>query len=381
MTELVDLYVFLVVLFLLECAEWVPRRAIGLLPLGGRWRARRAFRPNAGWARGVLFGLPWPPLTSPLVAEPSPIVAGPNGLVIEGERPSDGPSFLPWTEVARVSAVGPRVEVNGRPVATFASRCGAAAIARALTGLASLSPGQRTGRLEVLLDARFDATASRARLAVWRKETRAVRLLVNGLWCGLVLGLPLVIWTSFSVAFFPLVGLLLVGWLVAAVLFERTLRRSSWLERDHRPDLARRIVAASSPIAAVRALDLVARELVGDLDPLAAAAPLVSREALAALARPRLVALRLGRDDDLPQAAVPDARWWRAQELARVERLLVGHGVDPAAALEAPPRHGADVVVFCPSCLAQYASGHTHGDACPGEECRGIPLQPFVPPT
>ena len=77
----------------------------------------------------------------------------------------------------------------------------------------------------------------------------------------------------------------LAAWITGAWLFERGLRRSRWLTRELRPEVAKRIVAVSSPVATIRAADHLARELCGDIDPIAAAAALLAPEELGAAAR------------------------------------------------------------------------------------------------
>jgi hypothetical protein len=364
--ELASLYVFFALLYLFECATWVPRRAVGLVAPLVRWRSWRPFCPNTSWSGGALFGGPLPPLSPALVTEPLPLVLGPDGITHDSE-------FMPWDQVSRVAAAGHWLEVNGRRTALFSTRRGAAALTAAVAELSKLSRGKREVRLQRLLDQRFDEAAAGARWRVFARETRLLRIATNCLWAALFLGLPAIIWTPLGAHLLLPVALGLVAWVASAVLFLRGLRKSSDLPRTLWPDRTKRIVAVTSPLATIRARDLIARELIGDLDPLAAAAAFTPAKALGALARTRLVALTFGRDDDLPEPAVADARWARAQDLDRVRRLLRTHDVDPDQLLAAPRRDRDDMVAWCPACLAQYDSS-VSSDVCPNEGCGGITL-------
>jgi hypothetical protein len=370
LTELAELYALFAVIYLAECAAWVPRRTIGLLAPLRRWRARRTFTPNAGWTRGAVLGGPLPPLAPPLVAEPLPFLLGPQGFL--------GPDgFVPWGEVGRVVADGHRLWIDDQVVATLATRRGAAALAEALVGLGKRSAAERAARLGKLLDARFDAEVPRQRLDVFRREARLLRVMTNLLWATLFLGLPVLIWLPVPLMFVGLGVAVLLAWATAAVVFERTLRRSQGLPRPLWPDLTKRVVAVSSPLATVRSTDLLARELVGDLDPLAAAAPLLRPQDLGKLARPRLVDLLHREDPELPDEARAAAQWSRDQHLARVRKLLRAHDVDADALLAPPRRDRQDLVAWCPGCLAQYEAAAAREGQCLNDACRGIELVVF----
>jgi hypothetical protein len=371
LSELAELYLFFLVIYLLECAVWVPRSAVGLFAPVRRWGWRRPWSPNTSWSRGALFGAPWPPLSSPLVAEPLPVTVGPDGLTYDGGR-----THLAWTALEHASAAGARLEVNRRPVATLGTSRGAAALAAVLTELRKLPREARVGRIERLLDERFDVTATAVRLLAFRRGTRALRVVTNVLWVALFVAVPVSLWIPLGGIVQLLAGavLVLLAWLASAVVFERTLRKAVVLPRALWPDLTKRVVAASSPLAAIRSADLIARELVGDIDPLAVAAALLPPTALADLARPRLVDLLFRQGSDLPEGAADDDRAWRQGQLERIRRLLRGRDLDPEVLLAAPPRDRDEVVAWCPRCLAQYEKIAAGPEHCPGDRCPGISL-------
>jgi len=389
-SDLVELFLVFALIYTLECAEIVPRRAVGFVAFAGSWRARRTFVPNAAWARGLLFADPWPPLEPALVTEDLPVRLGPDGLGLGGEAGDrhDGAGgsggrdarFIPWAEVESAAAAGPLLQINGQTVARLATRRGARALAEICTELRQL-PGAaaREPRLRRWLDARFDRAAAAARLSVFRREVRALRIAANLLWAGLFLALPAVLFTSLVELVLPLAAFTLVAWVAAAVLFERTLRKSRWLDRDLRPELSKRIVAATSPLATLRSTDHLARELCGDLEPVAAAAVWLPPDRLRVFARPRLCDLRYREALAAPGAAA-DLRWWRGELLSRVEEALRARKLDPDAMLAPPPRHDPDVVAWCRRCLAQYRASTPPRTACENPACRGIVLTSWSSP-
>jgi len=376
-SDLAALYVVLVLIYAYECGAFVPRRAVGVVRRLGRWTVGRALAPSAAWRRGFVVGEPWPPLSSAVVAEPLPLVAGPDGLYADelGE-------FLPWEKVAEVAAQETRLVVNGRTAARLATRGGARALAEAFDGMAALPRHEREHRLRRWLDARFDDAAIQTRLPVMARETRAARVAANVLWATVFLGLPVLLWTPLAKWFLTVGAVAAAGWIAAAVLFEIALRRSRGLERALRPDWTKRIAAIASPISTIRACDHFARELAGDLDPLAVAAPLVPTAELGVVGRARLVDLKFRPPvKDEPPAGQADLAWWKRETLSRIGRTLRAHDVDPDELLAEPAREGSDVIGWCPICRQQYrGAGEEAPRACANPTCDDAALLAFDQP-
>ena len=383
MSDLVELFLVFALIYTLECAEIVPRRAVGFVSFAGSWRVRRTFAPNAAWARGLLFADPWPPLAPALVTEDLPLTLGPDGLGltnraggVDGHQSgNDDPEdrFIPWTAVESVAAAGSLLRINGETAARLATRRSARELASVCEELKRLPPAAREPRLRSWLDTRFDGSATAARVAAFRSETRALRIAANLLWAGLFLALPAVLFTALVELLLPVAAFTLVSWAAAAVLFERTLRRSRFLDRDLRPELSKRIVAVTSPLATLRSTDHLARELCGDLDPMAVASAFLPPARLNAFARPRLADLRY-RQPRVAAGGEADWLWWRGEVRRRCEESLRAQNLDPDAMLAPPERPDPDVVAWCPRCLTQYRASTPPRTACENPECRGISL-------
>jgi hypothetical protein len=373
-SELGQLFVLLALIYAFECAAFVPRRALGIARRFGRWGVRPAFAASAAWRRGFVFGEPWPPLSPALVTEPLPLIVGPDGL-----RAGPDADVVPWEKVERVSADGTKLIVNG-DTTLFATRRAAKAVAEVFDGLGGQPRAERERRLRRWLDARFDDDAIEERLPPLERETLPARIAASVLWVSVFIGLPVLLWTPLATWFLAVGAAAGVSWLAAAILFEVALRRKGSAARALRPDLSKRIAAIASPIATMRACDHLARELAGDLDPLAVAAPLVTAAELRTFGRARLIELKFRRSDDDDGAGEADRAWWQREILKRVERTLRDHDVDPETLLAEPARDGDDMIVWCPRCLAQYRAGTETPRACANAACEGFVLCPFDQP-
>jgi hypothetical protein len=367
LSELAELYLLFLVLYLFECLAWVPRRAVGFFRFAGRWRGRKAFRPNASWSVSVIFGKPWLPLSPPWLAEPLPFALDPNGIaLIEADQ-----RRLTWEELEPVTAHGNRLESGELLLATLASRKGAAIVAEALERTRTSPAKKREAGLRKFLDARFDLDAPLARQKEFQASVRTLRVLSNGLWLALFGGLGVAVFTRSMLALLAAAALSLFLWPINSVVFYLTMRKlaTTWLPRAQAPDFSKRLVAMLSPISGVRAIDMLAREVWVNLDPVTVAAALLSSQDLPTFARPLVVAMQAREGDDLA--------WWRAETRLRMERVLAAKNIDVASMLAPPAREGDHVETYCPSCLTQYESSRKAGSPCPNESCPDVSLRSF----
>ena len=367
MSELAELYLLFGVLYLFECLAWVPRRSVGFFAFAGRWRGRMAFRPNAGWSVSVVFGKPWPPLSPPWLAEPLPLALDPQGItLIESDK-----RRLAWEDMEPVSARGHRVESGGLVLATLASRKGTAALAEALDKTRTSPAKKREALLRQFLDARFDPDAPLARHKEFQASVRVLRAFSIALWLAMFGGLGVAVFTHSMLVLLASAAMSLLLWPIHSVVFYFTLRKlaTTWLPRAQRPDLSKRLVAMLSPISAVRGVDMLAREVWANLDPMTVAMALLSPQDLTRFARPFVVAMQARENDDLA--------WWRAETRQRMEGVLAKKNVDVAALLAPPEREGDHVQTYCPSCQAQYESGRKPGEPCPNDSCPDVLLRAF----
>jgi hypothetical protein len=371
--DFVELLVILCAIYLLECAQWVPARSIGFVRRALRFRWKLPWRGSSRWSRGAVVGMPWPPLLSPLVADPLPreLAFSPGGLIIAG---SDSPRLVAWEKLGAVTVVKRRLLIDDAVTARFATRRGAAAMGACLRATKQASGKTRAKKLRRFLDARFDRAVVSERLRDFARQTRWLRLAANLLWLSLFVGVPLLLFTALAPFWAALLSLFAAAWLCSSVLFFVTLRRVSSLPRELWPDGSHRFMAIASPLSTMRSHDLIARELLADLDPLAVAAALLPAPELAEQARLQLVELDHHDHRETSSAREGEVRsWLRAEIRERIVHLLRESALDPDALLAAPPIEDPSCRAYCPRCRTQY----TEGDSCANAACDGIALVAF----
>lgn len=330
----------------------------------------RPARPNRAWDMGVVLAVPWPPLGVTIASDPTPLVMGPEGVGSLGE---DAP-FWPWEGVMSTGVTARTVTVNGQALCRTTSARLARDLAELLREAAALPERARRRRLERFFDQRFEAEEVLKRLRIHRRALWPLCLVVNLLWLGMAVGIPLLVYTALVQYWLELVGSLLLLWLLGVVLFFRALRRHPLVPRDLWPDGVHRFFAAASPLSVLRAPDLMAREVASELDPLALGAVLLPPASFRDQARRALAELRWrsGASDSPEPRACASA--WMARTLhSRVQRLLKARGIDEDEVMAPPRRNDPRSHAYCPRCLAQYLSG----ERCTSDECGDLPLVRF----
>jgi hypothetical protein len=369
LTDLGELYLVFLVLYLFECLAWVPRRSVGFYTWAGCWRARAAFRPNSGWSLAVVLGKPWPPLAPPWFAEPLPFALDPSGITLI----ESGGQHLAWNALGPVRARGHRIEADDLSISlsiSTASHSTAAALAAMLESVRTSPSKRREAELRKFLDRRYDVELPKTRQQQFAKTVRVVRVLSNALWLSLFGGLGVAVLSRNLAHLLLVAALSLVLWPANSVAFALCLRKLGWLPVGAKPDRSKRWVAFLSPISGVRAVDMVAREAWADLEPLAVAAALLLPRDLSTFARPLLVAAEARPDHALA--------WWHAENRQRIERVLEKKAIHVADLLTQPPRESARVQSYCPACLAQFADTPEHLQYCTSERCVEVPLRRFA---
>lgn len=339
MSELGSLFLVVLLLYLLQCVHWVsPGTAVFSLSCRGRGKRKgQGFVWSAWNTAGMLAG-PWPPLAPILVAGWPDFQPDASQLVVPAENGVY--DFLPWGELAFTHSDN-KLLCNGKPVfkgsETQVARC-----ATLLQQLQRAGKPQREAMVLRWLHQAMNTRTAARRVTVFTRRSRLLRVLANIQLLMLFLALPLAF-----VRFGP--GVL---WRVAVVLLavSGVITLEFWMlhKRLFPGASAARFKSALtimlSPIAAIRAADVISRDLLGGFHPLAVAAVILPIHEFRQLAGEQLRLNRFGE---------PTSKWYRENLGRLMERLVRQNKISPDELLR-PAQRDRGAVAFCPRCLAQY---------------------------
>jgi hypothetical protein len=357
-----DVSLFFIVLALLYFVEglwWVPREAVSISRgLFGAFTTATPFLFRRDSRSGAI-------VPSHVVAHGErflscgwPLFVSPQGI---GSRPDDlGPLQIRHEDTKALSVSGPRLLHRGTTFVRTVSPGAARQLLRWLRELSADEPHRRAGKIVEAIDKTLDHRTGRRRVRRMRALARRSRWISPALLANLFVFAPGAI---------AIVG----GWIwpvpaalhvvlstAAAVAFHRIDRILHPGRRDER--FSQILTMVLFPPAAARYAEMLSRDLLGDLHPLAAAAAL-DRKTLEPLARQAVFDSRRR----VPEETEPEA-WFRKTCEERMLLALERYGIDPGAIEEAPqPEAGA--VAYCPRCHAQYRA---RVDDC--VDCEGMSL-------
>ena len=342
MSPVESLFLVVVVIYLIQCISWVtPGASVFTLSSRGRGKRKpRGFVWSALRTEGLLSA-PFPPL-KPLavVAWPS-FQLDPQGITV---LPDQGEAlFLPW-ESLTLTHTESRVLCNDRPVFR-GSEAHVFAYFALLQKVQRAAIQQRGLVIERWIFRSMSATAVTRRVKVFAGRSWWLRIFVNLQFIFLFLIVPLA-FAAFGPRILWRVILLLLA-TSAFIALEFWTAHRKLFPKAGGARLKAVVTIVLSPVAAIRACDVLARDLVGRSHPLAAAGGLLKPPEFAAFAGEQLRLCRFsGRPDK-----------WYQQTLGKfMERAIRQKGGRPDALLR-PARQDQGCIVYCPRCLAQYTRG------------------------
>lgn len=340
MSELGTLFVVLVLVYLVQCIVWVgPGSSVFALGGAGRGgRRKQGFIWNAFDLAGVMAN-PLPPLHSLVVSDWPDFLISPHGCCY---KPREGPPVaVPWEKLT-VTTTESRLLCNGSPVLK-AAEVQIRECAEMLAQLRKLKSRKRQAAIERRLRRSLRETAVRRKLMVFRRRSRWLRVAANLQFFLLFVAAPLG---------FQLLGSKRMLWplIAAVVLLSISITSEFWIlhkamsAKAGGTRLKSGLTMFLSPVAAMRACDVIARDLFAGYHPLAVAAALLPHEDFREFAGEQLRACRFS---EYPAG-------YDGQMLERMMEQLIRRQGILTEELMRPRRREGNCVAYCPRCLAQY---------------------------
>lgn len=375
LTEGQTLFLVLILLYLSECLIWVKRQSVAFisgLGDGGRLTYPHQWLGNA--SGGILFLNPLPPADKVFLSHLPPISISPTGICAfnlqtlpsGGRAPNQTGQTLSFSEIKQVTTDGAYLLVNKERFAKCATSEQAKKFAALLGEMIKASPSKRETLARSWITKQFAVDEARARLRAGKEATKEIRLVSWIFFLFLFVVVP--IWVS-RVGLFE--SLLLIALLMIAVAaktaqsFYQAHKQLYPEEKSERIESLLKMVLC--PPAAVRAADLVTRNMLSDYSPIVLADLLTGNHE-----RRFVRAFILDLQHPLKYEALDETgrgivNWSAAEQLnASLEYLKNGRFGSLEELLSPPPRAG-NSISYCPRCECQFV---VHSVDCP--DCPGV---------
>lgn len=384
MEELAELVAVLVGLHAALGLHWFPRSAYVFRALVGA--QVRALPASIAWGSdrmALFFGPPLPGTGRFHLVELHPLSLGRDALVAVvaqdpnpgGRTPKSG-RLATWDEARAARSESRKVYLGREVFVAVGSDALARRIARDLRRLAELAPGAREREIATLQTRALDESRVRERADAWLREVRTLRWPAIATAAFLFVALPAVgatLGLSMTWPWLLATALALQAW--SAFAYFRAHRRLDPDERGER--LQRTITVALSPLEALRAAEILGRDLLHEFHPFAVAAALLPRAEFEPFAERVLrdalhpMPAPIPSDDPRAIAAEREAR----ERLVRALELAAHRAGLPADLATRAPSADADERSYCPRCRRTYL---LEAGTCP--ECWDLPLAPLHAP-
>jgi len=339
MSELGSLFLVVLLLYLLQCVHWVsPGAAVFSLNCRGRGKRKRHGFVWSAWGTAGFLASPWPPLTPILVAGWPAFQ--PDSLALGLPEANGEHSFRPWSELAFTHSEN-KVLCNGKPVFK-GSEAQVARYALMLQQLQRAGKSQREGTVLRWLQEATNARTAARRLTVFTKRSRLLRVLANVQLVMLFLVLPLA-FVRFGPGVLWRVAVFLLG-ISAAITLEFWTLHKRLFPKAGSARFRSALTIMLSPIAAIRAGDVIARDLLGGFHPLTAAAVILPPDEFRQVAGEQFRLNRFGE---------PASNWY-GQSLGKLMERLIREKKISLEELLRPAQRDSGAIAYCPRCLAQY---------------------------
>ena len=230
MSELQLLLLILAGLYGWECLCWLPRGSVALVSwFGNDWRLAQPGALAGNQRGGFVLASPLPPLGWVLASMQFPVSLSPEGLLLyvstnvnPGWRPAQTGRFIPFDEISKAVADGRKIKVNGELLFKAPHPFTARIWAAALTHIAKRPKADRAEAVEEFQRDSFDDQAAEKLWQDFKKRSRTLRLLDNGLLIYMFAVMPAVIWfVGLRLTWIELMAALLAQTIAIAVIFSR----------------------------------------------------------------------------------------------------------------------------------------------------------------
>jgi hypothetical protein len=357
MSELESLFLAVLVIYLVQCLYWVtPGSAVFVLNSRGRGKRKRGgFAWSALRTEGYL-ALPVPPLSPLMVAAWPAFQLDAEGIAIP--EPQGEPLFLPWENLV-IAHSDSKVTCNGHPVFRGSEEQVVACFGL-MKQLQSASPPARRPMIERWIERAMRARHVARRIRIFAGRSRWLRLLANLQFIALFLLVPLVLVRFSSGLLWRVIVFVLA--LSALIALEFWTTHKKFFPNAGSTRLKSAVTILLSPVAAIRACDVIARDLLSGCHPLAVAGGVLRGEEFDNFAGEQLRPCRFSGQP---------GKWYQQILAKRMEQAIREAGTRPDSLLR-PAQRDEGCVVYCPLCLSQYVKD---ADSC--VDCGFEGLVPF----
>lgn len=370
MTDGQTLLLVLVLVYLSDCLIWVKRESVAfVLSWGGRLRLTVPPSWLGNAKGGLLFLNPAPPAGRIFTSHLVPISISPSGicaynlqtLPTEARSPAQTGQYLSFNQIKKAATDGVYLVVNGEKFAKCATSPQAKMLSGIIRELSKTATSKRERVVRAWLERQFALDQASSRLEEGKATVGAIQELSVILFLFLYVFAP-VLMSVFGVLplIIPVGVVMVILAVLTGVMFYRAHKQLFPSEGSERYEHLVKMILC--PPVAIRAADLLTRNLLADYSPVVLASVLAGageqqfvRAFVFDLQHPL-------KHEVVDETAEQTMRWSVDAQLELCLRFLKSED------LLAPSQREEGSISYCPRCRCQYVVSETDCPDCPGVE-------------
>lgn len=381
MNEVFLLFLVLVLIYAVECFSF-PSISDFILAesLSGVWRVRQPPQFAGSWSRSPVLKFPVPPLYGVCLCRVAPVHISEYGVQTLPDHNEAsalvGPGgVMGFSDVKAFYSDGTSVHADEQCLIKVSSQIYAHHLANLLEEIRKCPARKREAKIQEKLEAMFDTRMVQRRLSDYLRHTTPLRRACNVLFFNLFVVVPLgVELFGLAASWAVLLAFLATNTLLVAGLFYRAHALLYPGERESRFTA----VAASvlSPPFAMRANDVILRDIFCSFHPLAVIRSVCSTEDFVSVASRAVREAQFSRQPPGFPANISSADKgveWEQRVRQAIEKCAASSGVLIETLLRSPARQSSGSNSYCPRCLTQYAVRAGKCSDCPHVELVRFP--------
>lgn len=355
-------------LYLFECFLWVRKQSVAFLsPWCRRVSITTASFGNAN--AGFLFVNPLPPLGSVFLSHLSPVSVSPIGICAfnlqalpnVGRTMQSGQS-LTFADITGSGIDGQYLLVNNQRFAKCATTVQAREIADLIKAAARASQSDREGLVRAYVARQFAGDEAARLLRDAASVIRPIRWMGSILFLFLFVAAPILVSTFGLLRFFIPIAVVMLVFAVQISLMFRSARKTLF-PGQRRWDQV--ITMMLCPPVAIRAADLLTRDLLSRYSPVVLA-PLLAGARAQQFVSAFVRDLQHPLKHDVTDETASEIINWAANEQLTFCLEQIKHSNLDQEALLAPPRPSGNSSSYCPRCECQFTVSSGECPDCPG---------------
>jgi hypothetical protein len=372
------LLLLLALLYLSDCFLWVRKQSVAFVsPWCRRWRIAALNSSFANGRGGLLFMNPLPPLGCVFLSHLSPISVSPFGICAFNlqalpsvGRPAQTGRSLAFSEITDSSNDGAYLLVNKQRFTKCATAKQARAISELLNAAIGASPAARERLVRKYIAKQFAADEAAAVLQEANAAIKPIRRMCSILFLFLFVATPILVSVLGLILLIPVAIVMIVLAVEISIRFYGAHKKLYPRESQERIEGVVKMILC--PPVAIRATDLLTRNLLSEYSPVVVAA-LLSGPGAQQFVRAFMLDLQHPLRHEVSDETAAEILVWAASEqLQRGLEYFKRSGYSAPDVLLAPPEPGEDSISYCPRCGCQFV---VSSGACP--DCPGVRLVVF----